>query len=212
MRRARAIKASGKTAKGTVLAGKETGIKIRSKHWFQHQMKRRMKREGAKLEGYSKKTTFCKIKVGRKTIPYMVVQKLKRNSVAKILAPIELPKQIAFFSQLREIEAVKPHIPPTTRRIKINGEHGLLVTDLTQRGKYLVKSFNAPKRPTRNIDYLLKNFANAVELQEKVETLKQVAYLHTGVVLYDDAFLVQVDPKTNKGIKVWIVDVEFSLR
>lgn len=104
--------------------------------------------------------------------------------------------EFELFRALRKIPTIREHIPPTVRYGQEGTMDFLLVSDLTQNGKYLIY-------PTRRLGDLHNHMQMYHEQQRLKAQLRENGYRATS-----DAFFVQADPATMMGVKVWLVDLE----
>jgi hypothetical protein len=160
------------------------------------------------LSGKFKRVRFFHVKVGRRLVRPMAMVMFKRKTVSIHTLNVYQDE----FEQLRQIPELRDHVPPTTRVVTIGQKHGLLMTDLTENGKWNVISYNHPGGPQSGEWYRNHCFSNPNEVEAMVRGLKEASIPHYGAPRFmDDAFLIQTDPKTRKGHKAWIVDLGHEL-
>lgn len=158
-------------------------------------VKNRMKTRGREGE-----ISFEIVTVSRGSRRHILGLVLK--SFRRPITPVE--EQYTTLHGLKKIPSLAPHIPTTIRLVETpKGLHpSLLLTDLTSNGRFLIE----------NIDYRFSNKAEVMAEVKRLEALLDqhqyyIGHIQSGVHLsMRDPFLVQVDPLTKKGIKVWIVD------
>ena len=118
------------------------------------------------------------------------------------LTPVK--EQFETLRSLKRIPELALHIPPTVRIIEdSNSMHPKLVfTDLTEGGKFLIKG----------VKY---NFSNKPQVMSQIHELFAILHdngyyigtIGTGIYMpHFDAFLIQVNPATKAGVKVWVID------
>jgi hypothetical protein len=100
-------------------------------------------------------------------------------------------KELMALTVLRRVPGLRNHVPQAWL-IKEGGKRLIALSDLTRRGKYIVKS------PLQ--------CRNKKEMLEEIGRLQRIMEENGWVDSTADPFLAQVDPKTGRGIKVWIAD------
>ncbi len=106
-------------------------------------------------------------------------------------------RQVRLLTALRKIPALRANVVPTARLIKTkkNEYPQIILTDLTKGGKYFVRPITFVRRLIPNYDAMNKEVRRLSEIMDRNKYYPA-----------RDIFLVQIDPQTRLGVKVWIVD------
>lgn len=187
-------------AVATKFGGKQTQVRI-GNSWKTTQLNviNARRRSGAEGVIFFRKVTVAN-KGRRKTL--LLVEKQFHSNHPTVFEFNSVERQFENLNAMRKIPEIKQHIPPTVRLVERKGKKSLLITDLTENGKYLVTSTHI-----RETDRFISPFpfSNVSKVYEQIGELEDKLWKN-GWQVDRDAFLVQVDKRTMEGKKIWICD------
>lgn len=170
---------------------------------LESQLDREMDRTGGEgtVRFYSLESTRGKAvhhrRFALKRFHHRYMKPKQRTYASKLLAA---KHTVEVLTALRKIPGLRSNIPPTVRLVegkKGREAPGVLLTDLTQNGRYLVL-------PAIHVLESAKPFY-ADAIRNEVTRLRAQLLVH-GFTATSDSYLLQVDPASRIPIKMWIVD------